>query len=197
MNVLHAIRWVADAWKSVAETTIKKCFRKAGILAHDFSVVSLLVSAETDPFSNIDNCDYDESDDAGCDELAKLIHRVHGSENASSVSEFLAAICSEFTESSWDEEFMAEIGPQSKEVCTHDDEDGDQDTTEDVEPPPPRLKNLREVMESLEDVRSYLELNGHTDAATKAEDLVNTGAWLQCSSTNSTIQSKITLYFPN
>ena len=83
---------------------------------------------------------------------------------------------------------MAEIGPQSKEVCTHDDEDGDQDTTEDVEPPPPRLKNLREVMESLEDVRSYLELNGHTAAATKAEDLVNTVAWLQCSSTNSTIQ---------
>ena len=91
VNVLHAIRWVADAWKSVGKTTIKKCFRKPGILAHDFSVLSLLVSAETDPFRDIDNCDYDESDDAGCDELAELIHRMHGSESASSVSELLAA----------------------------------------------------------------------------------------------------------
>ena len=140
----------------------------------------------------------DESDDAGCEELAELIHRVHGSENASSVSELLAAeseipICSEFTDCAWDEEFMAEIGPQSKEVCEHDDEDGDQDSPEDVEPPPPRLKNLREVMESLE---AYLELNGHTAEVTKTEDLVNKVTWLQCSTTNSTIQSTLTQYFP-
>ena len=143
----------------------------------------------------------DESDDACCEELAELIHRVHGSENASSVSEFLAAeseipICSECTDSVWDEEFMAEIGPRSKEVCEHDDEDGDQDSPEDVEPPPPRLKNLREVMESLEDVRSYLELNGHTAEETKTEDLVNKVAWLQCSTTNSTVQSTLAQYFP-
>ena len=53
VNVLHAIRWVADAWKSVSEITIKKCFRKAGMLAHDFSVVSPFISPETDPFSDI------------------------------------------------------------------------------------------------------------------------------------------------
>ena len=87
-------------------------------------------------------CDLDESDDAGWEELAELIHCVHGSENASSVSKFLAAkseipIYSEFTDRTWDEEFMEEFGPQSKEVCEHDDEDGDQDSPEDVEPPPP------------------------------------------------------------
>ena len=67
---------------------------------------------------------------------------------------------------------MAEIGPQSKEFREHDDEDDsdhDQDGFEDVEPPPPRLKNLTEVMECLEDVHSFLELNGHTAEATKIE----------------------------
>ena len=89
----------------------------------------------------------DKSDDAGCEEL---FHRVQGPENASCVSQLLAAeseipICSDST---LDEEFMAEIGPESKEVCEHDDEDCDQDGPEDVEPPPPRL-NLREVVEYL------------------------------------------------
>ena len=87
---------------------------------------------------------------------------------------------------------MAEIGPQT----FFDEEDSDQDGPENVEPPPPRLKNMREVMEYLEDVRSFLELNGHTAEATKTEDLVNTVAWLQCSTTKYTVQSKLTQYFP-
>ena len=86
---------------------------------------------------------------------------------------------------------MAEIGPQSKGFCEHDNEE--EDGPEDVEPPPPRLKNLREVMECLEDVRSFLELNGHTVEAAKTEDLINTVTWLQCSTTKYTVQSKLTV----
>ena len=81
-------------------------------------------------------------------------------------------ICSDFADSTWDEEFMAEIGPHSKEVCEHDEEDCDQDGPEDVEPPPPRLKNLREVMECLEDVRSLMVTQ------LKKPYLVNAVAWL-------------------
>ena len=198
VNVLHAIRWVAEAWKNVSETIIKKCFRKAGILHHDFSVVSPLIPAGSDPFSDIDSCDLDKSGDGGYEELAELIHRIQGPENACSVSELLASeckipVCSEFAASTWDEDFMVEIGPQSKGFCEHDNEE--EDGPEDVEPPPPRLKNLRKVMECLEDVRSFLELNGHTAEATKPEDLVNTVAWLQCSTTKYTVQSKLTNYF--
>ena len=137
--MLHAIRWVAEAWKNVSETTIKKCFRKAGIfLRHDFSVVSPLIPAASDPFSDIDSCDLDESDDGGCEELTELIHCIQGPENACSVFKLLASeseipVCSEFAASTWDEDFMAEIGPQSKGFCEHDNEE--EDGLEDVESP--------------------------------------------------------------
>ena len=138
VNVLHAIRWVAEAWKIVSETTIKKCFRKAGILRHDFSVVSPLIPAASDPFSDIDSCDLDESGDGGCEELTELIHRIQGPKNACSVSELLASeseipVYSEFAASTWDEDFMAEIGPQSKGFCEHDNEE--EDGPEDVGAP--------------------------------------------------------------
>ena len=32
VTILHAIRWVSQAWKEVRSEVIKKCFRKAGIL---------------------------------------------------------------------------------------------------------------------------------------------------------------------
>ena len=110
------------------ERAIKKCFRKAGILCHDFSVVSPLIPAASDLFSDIDSCDLDESGDCGCEELAELIHRIHGPENACSVSELLASeseipVCSEFAASTWDEDFMTEIGPQSKGFCEHGNKD--------------------------------------------------------------------------
>ena len=72
----------------------------------------------------------------------------------------------------------------------HEDDDH-----EDVEPSPPRLKKFRETMECLEDVRSFLESNGNMAEATKAEELVNNVAWLQCSTTRYTVQEKITSYF--
>ncbi len=65
------------------------------------------------------------------------------------------------------------------------------DAYEDVEPTPPRLKNLREAMECLKDVRSFIELNSYTAEATKAEELVNKVAWLQCN-VQGTVQSKLT-----
>ncbi len=51
VNVLHAIRRVAEAWRCASELTIKKCFRKAGILNQDLRIVQL-VSGDTDPFSD-------------------------------------------------------------------------------------------------------------------------------------------------
>ena len=49
MNILVAIRWVVKAWVAVKETTICKCFRKAGILDSTLNVVSCDLDDE-DPF---------------------------------------------------------------------------------------------------------------------------------------------------
>lgn len=49
LNILMAIRWVAQAWKDVKEETIRKCFRSAGILDSAMDVVSCDMG-EDDPF---------------------------------------------------------------------------------------------------------------------------------------------------
>ena len=55
LTIIHAIRWVAAAWKQVATDTIKKCFRKAGILTESFEVVQPpRISKDHDPFLDID-----------------------------------------------------------------------------------------------------------------------------------------------
>ena len=40
INVLVAIRWVAMAWSLVQEETVRKCFRKAGVIESDLTVVA-------------------------------------------------------------------------------------------------------------------------------------------------------------
>ena len=53
VSVLKAIRWVAEAWDSVKEETIMKCFRKSGITGTTFSVVSRSYEDE-DPFDDVE-----------------------------------------------------------------------------------------------------------------------------------------------
>lgn len=53
VNVLLAIRWIAPAWNSVQESTICKCFHKAGILSDDGNIVSRI---EGEPFEDLDSC---------------------------------------------------------------------------------------------------------------------------------------------
>ncbi|XP_065842644.1 tigger transposable element-derived protein 6-like [Oscarella lobularis] len=51
VNILMAIRWVSEAWKQVKPDTIKKCFRRAGILADDMAVAHI---PDADPFEDVD-----------------------------------------------------------------------------------------------------------------------------------------------
>ncbi len=53
VNVLQAIRWVAQAWDSVKEETVMKCFRKAGGTRTNFSVVGRQFENE-DPFADME-----------------------------------------------------------------------------------------------------------------------------------------------
>ena len=51
VNVLVAIRWVDKAWSLVNDETIKKYFRKAGVLD---STLSVVVRDEQDPLLTVD-----------------------------------------------------------------------------------------------------------------------------------------------
>ena len=68
VDVLIAVRWVAQVWESVLTETIKKCFRKAGIADKDFRVVSRDV-LEDDPFADLEL-------NHATDELQAMITRV-------------------------------------------------------------------------------------------------------------------------
>ena len=54
VNILIAVRCIAQAWKEVTAETVYKCFRKAGILVME--VVSCDIGDE-DPFADIDEND--------------------------------------------------------------------------------------------------------------------------------------------
>ena len=184
VTILHAIRWVAEAWKRVASDTTKKCFRKAGILTKSFEVVQpLWTSEETDPFADIDNDTEDTDDSPGIIdfELSDLISQLQGSEDACSVNDLVSAectlpVCSEFAEENWDEEFMTELGPRDKLPCPDEDSESE---NEDEPARLPSLGSFREAMTSLEEVRCFLEYRGCTSEATDANTLMDSLAELQ------------------
>ena len=71
VNVLQAIRWVAQTWKAVKDETISKCFRKAGVLDESLSIASREYE-DQDPFDELDS----GPSRSATDELEDLIHQV-------------------------------------------------------------------------------------------------------------------------
>ena len=87
ITILLDTRWIAEAWRNVSSDTIRKCFRKAGILNCDFSLVQPLLSVEDDPFEELD----DNSDSDLVGELADLIRGVQGDAELCSPLELISA----------------------------------------------------------------------------------------------------------
>lgn len=79
----------------MSSDTIKKCFRKSGILDNEFNVVSDLLPA-TDPFAELDNDSTSgqaDSDDSIETELVELMREV--CENPPDLEMYLYIICPE------------------------------------------------------------------------------------------------------
>ena len=109
ITILHAIRWVAEAWKSVQALTIKKCFRKAGILDKDFCVVKEKV-LEEDPFRDLDPQVEEEEEDT---DLLELMVHVNGDDHCSLDTYFneeYLPTCFDMDNPSWEDEFFTDLG---------------------------------------------------------------------------------------
>ena len=79
VNILTAIRWVAQAWEQVKEETIRKCFKKAGVLDDELYVVTCgMDSQDNDPFLDVD----------ASTQLQELMVRVLPSEDMCSLDEY-------------------------------------------------------------------------------------------------------------
>ena len=202
LTILHAIRWVAEAWKQVPSDTIKKCFRKAGILNESFEVVqSLRISEDRDPLLDIDESDKDDDDiELNDEELSELTAKLQGNDDACEVSGMTVAeddvpVCAELSDDKRDEEFMSELGPTNK--FTHldgdSDEDSDDEDSEPIEVPPPRLNSVPEAMSCLGEICEFLEYRGYTKEVNSSNTLLDDLARLHCASL--TKQTSITDYF--
>ena len=53
VNVLKAIRWLSEAWGCVKTETVVKCFKTAGVISTDSSVVGC-TGEDEDPFAELD-----------------------------------------------------------------------------------------------------------------------------------------------
>ena len=75
VTILQAIRWIAEAWKSVSPTVIKKCLWKAGILDKEFDVIKA-TSVCLDRFSDLDDVELERDDS----ELLDVMEEIQGSD---------------------------------------------------------------------------------------------------------------------
>ena len=174
IDILQAVRWIAEAWGQVSGETIKKCFRSAGILKESFEIISL-PSFDEDPFVDADN----ENEDS---ELVNLISQMR-LQNACSVEELIEGedsvpMCAD--NQTWEERFFTEIGPAAKRAAalnyhndSEDDEDEEGENNEEDSAIPVKIACYSDAIKSLEDVRKFLEDKGHTDDATSVNSLIS------------------------
>lgn len=105
VSILHAIRWIAQAWEADRPEAVKNCFRKAGILYESCSVVSRLYE-ERDPFEDVNI-----AVSADTREMEALMSQIGPTEGSCSVTEFVSGdddlpVCFELDDDQWEEQLF-------------------------------------------------------------------------------------------
>ena len=186
VNVLKAIRWVAEAWECVKTETVIKCFKSSGISVDSSESVIGRMCEDEDPFAEIDNSE----------EITTLVTQIGPSVGPTcSAEEYVNGdndlpFCEEMDSDDWDEQFMSNLTTsQSQEFEESDDEQFD------LEPPPPKIKDFKEAVSMLEDVQTFLDSRGYNEAATKMGLEIDTVVSLQHDSLNCARQTTLDEFF--
>ena len=178
VNVLVAIRWVAQAWVKVKAQTISKCFKKAGILNTEMDDIVSCDMEEDDPFRDAD------------EQLVGLINDVMP-QNSCSPQEYVNGedtipVCNDMDDATWEEDFLGRLGQEESEPVEEDRE-------EEQQQPVPKLKTFKEAISALEDVQSFLEDRGHIGEAAAIGSAVDSVVSLHISSMKQkTLQDHVT-----
>lgn len=170
VDVLYAIRWISKAWEEVAKKTIMKCFRKAGILDSDLNVASGdTFSEDWDPFADVDG------------QLGELMVQSVSADDRCTAQEYVSSendipTCPNFDDETCDRDFIESIQPADN--SRNDEHSDDSDDEEEMEvPPAPKLKNLRDVISSLEDVKYFMEFHGFTRESAQVHSLIDSATF--------------------
>ena len=133
VSVLAAIRWVAEAWDSVKEETIMRCFTKLGITGSSFSIVSCAYENE-EPFDDVEDQE----------ELHGLVDQISPSATNCPVKEYVngeddVPTCMQYDDD-WENHFFAELGSSQEDSDSLVQEDPDEEEGHfDLEPLPPKI----------------------------------------------------------
>ena len=179
INVLTAIRWVALAWREVKSVTIQKCFRNAGVLNTDLD--DIIALDEEDPFQSID-------EDV---EMCSLISRTMGTLHQCSVEEYVngdnsLSVCVDMDDDQWDASFLDSLTEEEEPMSLTDGEEEEEEFN--VPPPAPKLQSFKEAIQSLDDIKVFLEDRGHFEQASTAAAL-----FAQMASSHSSTMMQLTL----
>ena len=125
------------------------------------------------------SCDREEEDDPFLEadmrmEVQSLIEKIMPTDGRCNVDEYLnddLPVCMELDNDSWEADFLKQLGQEEQEVA---DEEEDGEDEMDAQPPPPKLHNFKEAVQSLEDVQQFLESRGYIEEALRISSSIDT-----------------------
>lgn len=151
ITVLDAITWIADAWASVKESTITKCFEKAG-----FSVKNSLDGS------------FDSEDDVNLKELSKLLKESgFGKVSAENYAEIDTPLLIEDETIDLKEILNENRKKQEKDVDVEAEAEAEEENSSDEESSmemPDTISSINDVLRALGDLRKFAEKTGDGEA---------------------------------
>ena len=192
VDLLQAIRWIGQAWETVSESTIKKCFVKAGFLSADESLVSFPAEhREFDPFEELESGELAQVNSLLCDASSGSSSDIPSAVEALEATSALPT-CKELS-ANWEEEFFSDLSASSSQDPGQD-KDSDDDLIEvNSQAKEVKVKSMREAMTMLEDLTEYLTTENLTETANSLAKVLShlQSAWLY-RKLKTSVQSKVT-----
>ena len=192
IDILQAMRWTAMAWNDVSESTVVKCFIKAGILTSEGELNALEVAnSDVDPFAEL------QSEISNVEDMA---HQVSGV-NTIGIKEAVSGcydppVCKELPDN-WEDSFFSDLNVNQETIDINDSDDennaNDDYNEEEVAVASLKVFSYEEAVANLEDALQFLQSKGNINTANELSKVIfqTQNDWLETKKR----QSKVTDFF--